>query len=68
MVPDRAFPPPVLEYRRMSMGMDPNEQNQRQPENRSANWMELLLIGGVIHLIEIGMDRLGVLAGLIPPG
>lgn len=52
----------------MSIGMDPNEQNQRQPENRSANWMEVLLLGGAIHLIEIGMDRLGVLAGLIPPG
>lgn len=52
----------------MSIGMDPNEQNERQPENRSANWMEVLLFGGAIHLIEIGMDRLGVLVGLIPPG
>lgn len=63
-----SLPTPVLGYRRMSIGMDPNEQNERQPENRSANWMEVLWFGGAIHLIEIGMDRLGVLVGLIPPG
>ncbi|MDD1475349.1 MULTISPECIES: hypothetical protein [Micrococcaceae] len=63
-----SLPTHVLRYRRMSIGMDLNEQNQRQPENRSANWMEVLLFGGAIHLIEIGMDRLGVLAGLMPPG
>jgi len=52
----------------MCIGMDRNEQNKRQPENRSANWMEVLLFGGAIHLIEIGMDRLVVLVGLMPPG
>lgn len=68
---DRArssLPTPVLGYQRMCIGMDPNEQNQRQPEHRSANWVEVLLLGSAIHLIEMGMDRLGVLVGLIPPG
>lgn len=52
----------------MCTGMEPEEKNQRQPENRSLTWMELLLIGAAIHVIEMGIDWLGVVAGLIPPG
>lgn len=52
----------------MCIGMDPKEsQNQRQPKNRTDFWAEVLVIGGAVHLIEIGIDRLAAYIGLLPP-
>ena len=52
----------------MCTGMEPEEKNQRQPENRSVTWTEMLLIGGAIHVLEIGIDHLAALASVMPPG
>jgi hypothetical protein len=48
--------------------MDPSEsQNHRQPENRTAFWVEVIVIGVVVHLTEIGIDRLVAYLGFLPP-